>query len=294
MRGVYYGEHGYLDLLSDVLLDGEQVADRTGVGTYQLTVPQIVEWPLWHGLPCITTKLTFWKGAIAELIWMCRGSTNVYELSEILYGDRDKPNFWTPNYEKQAKDLGYTDGYLGPVYGKQLADFGGVNQIQYVIDELKTNPHSRRAMIDLWNSADLHKMALPPCHYSAVFNIQDIGIERMLNMTVIMRSNDLFLGAPFNYVFYAALCYCLCEILNLTPGVYSHISINSHVYLNQVNQVKEQISRTPLDLPELVISERAKKLLREKGAQAFHEITLEDFDVVGYTHKGKLTAPIAV
>lgn len=227
---------------------------------------------------------------------MCRGSTNVYELSEILYGDRDKPNFWTPNYEKQAKDLGYTDGYLGPVYGHQLTNFGGVNQLQYVIDELKANPASRRAMISMWNPEDLPEMALPPCHYSSVFNIQDIGIERVLDMSVIMRSNDLFLGAPFNYVFYAALLECICEALDmgLVPGTYSHISINSHIYTNQVEQVREQVGRTPSPLPTLVISERARRLLREKGAAAFHEINLDDFDLVGYNPQGKLTAPIAV
>lgn len=290
----YQEEQGYLEFLEEVLNDGEDVIDRTGVGTYQLTTPRIVEWTLWHGFPCITTKLAFWKGAIAELIWMARGSTNVFDLSEILYGDRTKPNFWTPNYEKQAKDLGYTGGELGPIYGKQLTDFGGVNQIQFIIDELRTNPRSRRAVIDLWNPADMPKMALPPCHYSVAFNIQDIGVEKILNMTVIMRSNDLFLGAPFNYIFYATLCHCLCEALDLVPGIYSHVSINSHVYLNQIEQVKEQISRKPLELPELIISKRARELLKEKGAKAFHEITLDDFDVVGYEHQGKLTALIAV
>lgn len=296
MQRIYQEESGYLQLLDDVLQYGEAVQDRTGVGTVATTVPTTVDFSLWWGLPVLTTKQTFWKGAIAELIWMARGSTNVYDLSEILYGDRNKPNFWTPNYEKQAKDLGYTDGELGPVYGKQLTDFYGVNQIQYVIDTLKADLFSRRAMIDMWNPADLPKMALPPCHYSTVFNVRDIGVELMLDMTVVMRSNDLFLGAPFNYVFYATLCHCIAEAVGhgLVPGVYSHMAINSHVYLNQLNQVKEQITRDPGELPELVISKRARALLRDKGAAAFHEITLEDFELVGYNPQSKLTAPMAV
>ena len=289
-------ELNYKSLLNDVLRLGEKVQDRTGVGTYQLTSPRVINWEMWNGFPCLTTKSVFWKGAIAELIWMCRGSTNVYELSEILYGDKDKPNFWTPNYEKQAKDLGYAYGELGPVYGKQLTDFGGVNQVQYVIDELKANANSRRAVISMWNPADLPAMALPPCHYSTVFNVRDIGIENLLDMTVIMRSNDLFLGAPFNYVFYGALLECMCEAIGggLVPGTYSHVSINSHVYLNQEEQVREQLTRLPTKLPDLWISDRARLLLREKGAAAFHEITLQDFDMLEYMPQGKLTATMAV
>jgi thymidylate synthase len=224
---------------------------------------------MWNGFSCITSKKVFWKGAIAELIWMARGSTNVFELSEILYGDPNKPNFWTPNYELQAKNLGYDRGYLGPVYGKQLVDFNGVNQLQYVIDLLKTDMYSRRAVISMWNPADLPAMALPPCHYSSVFNAQDIGVERILNMTVIMRSNDLFLGAPFNYVFYGALLECICEAVGhgLVPGVYSHISVNSHIYQNQSTQVETQLERKlSAVVPDLWISPKARALLREKGA----------------------------
>lgn len=292
----YSDEEGYLALLNDTMQYGTPVQDRTGVGTIALTSPTMIDFSLYWGLPVLTTKQTFWKGAIAELIWMARGSTNVFELSEILYGDPTRPNFWTPNYEKQAKALGYTDGELGPVYGKQLTNFYGVNQIQYVIDTLKEDLFSRRAMIDLWNPADLPKMALPPCHYSTVFNVRDIGIQLMLDMSVVMRSNDLFLGAPFNYVFYATLCHCIAEAVDerLVPGVYSHLAINSHIYMNQINQVKEQITRVPSAFPTLVISKRARNLLKELGAEAFHYINLDDFEVVDYEPQGKLTAPMAV
>lgn len=286
------GEQGYLDLLKDVQQQGTSVSDRTGVGTYQFTVPTIVEWPLWWGFPCLTTKKVFWKGAIAELIWMARGSTNVFDLSEILYGDRSKPNFWTPNYENQAKALGYSEGEMGPIYGKQLVDFNGVNQLQYIIDELKT-PNSRRAVISLWNPSDLDKMTLPPCHYSCVFNRNS---DDTINMSLVMRSNDLFLGAPFNYVFYAALLECICIAVddNVSPGIYSHISINSHIYKNQLEQVNEQVTRTPTELPTLKISDTAKSLLKDLGAEAFHYINLDDFEMIDYNPQGKLTAPIAI
>lgn len=291
----FHGDEGYLKLLGDVLACGRFVEDRTGVGSYQVVVPYQVDWDMWNGFPCLTSKKVFWKGAIAELIWMCRGSTNVRELSEILYGDPDKPNFWTPNFDAQGVALGYRDGELGPVYGKQLVDFNGVNQLQYVEDLLKADPHSRRAVISMWNPADLDRMALPPCHYTSAFNVQDIGVERLLNLTVVMRSNDLFLGAPFNYVFYGALLECFSEILGMTPGMYSHISINSHIYSNQVEQVKTQITRThSLIKPTLVISDRARKLLREFGVPAFHMIGLEDFDMQNYFPAGSLTAKMAV
>lgn len=294
---MFYGEEGYLALLRKVKQEGEYVMDRTGIGSIQLTTPQTLDWSMWNGFSCITSKRVFWKGAIAELIWMARGSTNVFELSEILYGDATKPNFWTPNYELQARGLGYDKGWLGPVYGKQLVDFNGVNQLQYVIDLLKADLYSRRAVISMWNPADLPHMALPPCHYSSVFNVQGIGVELLLNMTVVMRSNDLFLGAPFNYVFYGALLECICEAVGhgLVSGTYSHISVNSHIYQNQDTQVDIQLGRTPnTEVPELWISPRARRLLREKGAQAFHEITLEDFDMLNYSPQGILTAPIAV
>lgn len=289
------GEEGYLTMLEEVMRNGELVQDRTGVGSCQCVVPYQIDWDMWWGFPCLTTKNVFWKGAIAELIWMCRGSTNVRELSQILYGDPDKPNFWTPNYDAQAVALGYTDGELGPVYGKQLVDFNGVNQLKYVEELLKSDPYSRRAVISMWNPAELDKMALPPCHYTSVFNVKDIGVEKLLNLTVVMRSNDLFLGAPFNYVFYGALLLCFSEILGLTPGIYSHISVNSHVYSNQVEQVKTQLTRTPAEnRPELVLSKKAKELFKMFGVDAFHMIGLEDFEMTNYFPQGSLTAKMAV
>lgn len=289
------GEEGYLTMLEEVLRYGEHVEDRTGVGSCQCVVPYQIDWDMWWGFPCLTTKNVFWKGAIAELIWMCRGSTNVRELSQILYGDSDKPNFWTPNYDAQAVALGYTDGELGPVYGKQLVDFSGVNQLKYVEELLKSDPYSRRAVISMWNPAELDKMALPPCHYTSVFNVKDIGVEKLLNLTVVMRSNDLFLGAPFNYVFYGALLLCFSEILGLTPGIYSHISVNSHIYSNQVEQVKTQLTRTPAEnRPELVLSKKAKELFKMFGVDAFHMIGLEDFEMTNYFPQGSLTAKMAV
>lgn len=289
------GEEGYLTMLQEVMRYGEQVEDRTGVGSIQRVVPYQIDWDMWWGFSCLTTKKVFWKGAIAELIWMCRGSTNVRELSQILYGDPDKPNFWTPNYDAQAVALGYTDGELGPVYGKQLVDFNGVNQLKYVEELLKADPYSRRAVISMWNPAELDQMALPPCHYTSVFNVKDIGVEKLLNLTVVMRSNDLFLGAPFNYVFYGALLLCFSEILGLTPGIYSHISVNSHVYSNQVEQVKTQLTRTPAEnRPELVLSKKAKELFKMFGVDAFHMIGLEDFEMIDYFPQGSLTAKMAV
>jgi thymidylate synthase len=150
----------YIDLVNQILLEGEKTTDRTGVGTKSIFSTRL-EFDLRKSFPAVTCKKLFWKGVVAELLWFLSGSTNVYDLSLIQHGDPSVPNIWTANYENQGKALGHRGGNLGPVYGEQ---FHNANQLNDFISRIKNDPHSRRHIISLWNPKELPNMALPPCH----------------------------------------------------------------------------------------------------------------------------------
>lgn len=156
----------YLNLVHKIILEGDKVQDRTGVGTKSL-FGTTLEWDLTKGFPATTCKTLAWRSVVSELLWFLSGSSNVEDLRTRLHGpNSSKGTIWDANYENQGKSLGYSKGELGPIYGSSWRNFGGVDQIQVLLDGLKNKPHSRRHMVTAWNVPELDKMALPPCHHT--------------------------------------------------------------------------------------------------------------------------------
>lgn len=180
----------YQFLIKDILENGYETDDRTGTGTIALFGTKL-RWDLSKGFPAVTTKKLAWKACIAELLWFLSGSTNVNDLRLIQHDSLIQgKTVWDENYENQAKDLGYHSGELGPIYGKQWRDFGGVDQIVEVIDRIKKLPNDRRQIVSAWNPAELKQMALPPCHMFYQFNVRN----GYLDLQWYQRSVDVFLG----------------------------------------------------------------------------------------------------
>lgn len=237
----------YQDLIKDIFENGYETDDRTGTGTIALFGTKL-RWDLSKGFPAVTTKKLAWKACIAELIWFLSGSTNVNDLRLIQHDSLIQgKTVWDENYENQAKDLGYHSGELGPIYGKQWRDFGGVDQIVEVIDRIKKLPNDRRQIVSAWNPAELKYMALPPCHMFYQFNVRN----GYLDLQWYQRSVDVFLGLPFNIASYAALVHIVAKMCNLIPGDLIFSGGNTHIYMNHVEQCKEILRREPMDLCEL-------------------------------------------
>tara|TARA_B100001094_G_scaffold219758_1_gene213853 strand:- start:322 stop:1185 length:864 start_codon:yes stop_codon:yes gene_type:complete len=250
----------YLDLLQYILENGEHKDDRTNTGTISSFGHQL-EFDLEEGFPAVTTKSLAWKGVVSELLWFIEGSDDERRLAEIRFGkDRTEitdlkkySTIWTDNADNQGKELGYenteTKKILGPVYGVQWRNWGGKDQIKDLLKELRTNPDGRRHILSAWNLDELNKMALPPCHVMTQFYVHNNSIS----CHMYQRSADMFLGVPFNIASYALLLSIFGEILNLKPKRFIHSFGDAHIYKNSINQVKEQISRTPKSLPKLVM-----------------------------------------
>lgn len=237
----------YQDLIKDIFENGYETDDRTGTGTIALFGTKL-RWDLTKGFPAVTTKKLAWKACIAELIWFLSGSTNVNDLRLIQHDSLIQgKTVWDENYENQAKDLGYHSGELGPIYGKQWRDFGGVDQIIEVVDRIKKLPNDRRQIVSAWNPAELKYMALPPCHMFYQFNVRN----GYLDLQWYQRSVDVFLGLPFNIASYAALVHIVAKMCNLIPGDLIFSGGNTHIYMNHVEQCKEILRREPMDLCEL-------------------------------------------
>lgn len=248
----------YLDLLQDVLLNGTRTDDRTGTGTLSVFGRQL-RFNLADGFPLVTTKKVFWRGIVAELLWMISGDTNIKALTD------QGVHIWDEWADQ--------DGDLGPVYGAQWRKWGfyflvrqcreddgrwhnqyhkssyGIDQLAEVIDSIKTNPTSRRHIVSAWNPAELNEMALPPCHCFFQFHVRD----KHLDLQLYQRSADLFLGVPFNIASYALLLMMMAQECNLIPGEFIHTFGDAHIYLNHIEQVKQQLTRTPLPLPRVTI-----------------------------------------
>lgn len=281
----------YQELIKDIFENGYETDDRTGTGTIALFGTQL-RFDLQKGFPAVTTKRLAWKSCIAELIWFLRGSTNVNELRLIQHGSLlEGKTVWDDNYENQAKDMGYSDGELGPVYGKQWRDFMGVDQLKLVIDRIKQLPTDRRQIVTAWNPVDLNKMALPPCHMMYQFNVR----KGYLDLQWYQRSVDVFLGLPFNIASYAALIHVIAKMTGLKPGHLVFTGGNTHIYMNHIEQCKEILRREPKELCQLEINCPDKFSNWETGSQvrwleAFAKT--EDFQLVGYeshpTIKGKM------
>lgn len=237
----------YQDLIKDIFENGYETDDRTGTGTIALFGTKL-RWDLSKGFPAVTTKKLAWKACIAELIWFLSGSTNVNDLRLIQHDSLIQgKTVWDENYENQAKDLGYHSGELGPIYGKQWRDFGGVDQIVEVVNRIKKLPNDRRQIVSAWNPAELKYMALPPCHMFYQFNVRN----GYLDLQWYQRSVDVFLGLPFNIASYAALVHIVAKMCNLIPGDLIFSGGNTHIYMNHVEQCKEILRREPMDLCEL-------------------------------------------
>ncbi len=263
-------ERQYLALLSDILGNGVQRGDRTGTGTLGVFGRQM-RFDLAKGFPLLTTKKLHRKSIILELLWFLRGDTNVRWLQERGVSIWDE---WAA-----------PDGELGPVYGKQWRSWTApdgrvIDQIANVVEGLKTNPNSRRHIVSAWNPADVDDMALPPCHCLFQFFVAD----GKLSCQLYQRSADVFLGVPFNIASYALLTMMVAKVTGLEPGEFVHTLGDAHLYLNHLDQAKEQIGREPLPLPTMEIADR-------RDLFAFE---YEDFKLRGYKAHEKIAAPIAV
>ncbi len=264
-------EHAYLDLLRDVLANGDDQSDRTGVGTRSVFGRQI-RCNLADGFPLLTTKKVHFKSIAVELLWFLRGDTNVRWLQERGVSIWDE---WADE-----------NGDLGPVYGKQWRRWEGpdgqiIDQLANLVDQIRTNPASRRHIISGWNPADVPNMALPPCHTLYQFNVAN----GRLSCQLYQRSADLFLGVPFNIASYALLTMMMAQVCDLEPGDYVHTFGDAHIYANHMDQVAEQLSRTPRALPHLRINPARKDLF----AFEYEDFTIEDYD----PHP-RIAAPVAV
>jgi len=288
----------YHDLLQHILDNGIDVNDRTGIGTRSVFGYQM-RFNLQDGFPAITTKKLAWKAVVGELLWMLEGSTDERRLAELTYGrDRKelvgKSTIWTANADAQGKALGYVnDDFvkgLGPVYGAQWRDFNGsgYDQIRWLIDEIKSNSDSRRLILSAWNVAQLHQMALPPCHYAFQFRVYGGKLSGMLTM----RSNDVFLGSPFNIASYALLIHILAKECDLTVGDLVYSIGDAHIYHNHFNQVKEQLSREEYPLPILEIDNDFNLNDRLKNGFRLDDVNM--FQLKNYSYHPTIKGDMAV
>lgn len=244
-------EMQYLNLLQEIIDTGVYKEDRTGTGTFSLH-GKSMEFDISEKVPFLTTKKLFYNSVLKELLWFLDGSTN----SKIL--EDQGINIWKGNSSKEfieSRGLNYEEGDIGPGYGFQWRHWGaeykgcnhdytkqGFDQIEFLISEITRNPNSRRLILSAWNVNDLDKMVLPPCHYSAQFLVQDGKLDCILNQ----RSGDMFLGVPFNIASYTFLTYILASKVGLKPGKLVHFLGDAHIYKNHIDQVKLQLTRTPL------------------------------------------------
>tara|TARA_B100000925_G_scaffold284603_1_gene259826 strand:+ start:465 stop:1328 length:864 start_codon:yes stop_codon:yes gene_type:complete len=284
----------YLDLLEYIIKNGEKKEDRTNTGTISSFGHQI-EFDLEDGFPAVTTKSLAWKGVVSELLWFLEGSNDERRLAEIRFNknrseltDLNKfSTIWTDNADSQGKDLGYlnteTEKILGPVYGVQWRDWSGIDQINELLNSLKNNPDSRRHILSAWNVSELNKMALPPCHVMSQFYISN----GMISCHMYQRSADMFLGVPFNIASYALLLSIFAEILDLKPKRFIHSFGDAHIYLNSIDQVKEQISREPKPLPTL-------KIPNLNSIEDLKKFTVDDFTLENYDPHPPIKARMAV
>jgi thymidylate synthase len=261
----------YLDLMRHVLEHGHRKADRTGTGTLS-TFGWQMRFDLGAGFPLLTTKKVHLKSIVYELLWFLRGDTNVRWLQQ--HG----VTIWD--------EWAGPDGELGPVYGSQwrswpAGDGASIDQIAEVIQSIRTRPDSRRHIVTAWNPSEIPKMKLPPCH--ALFQLYVAGGR--LSCQLYQRSADIFLGVPFNIASYALLTMMMAQVCALKPGEFIHTFGDAHLYLNHLDQAREQLARTPRALPRMRLNPAVKDIF------AFR---YEDFTLEGYDPHPAIKAPIAV
>jgi thymidylate synthase len=276
----------YLEVLSQILNDGDVKTDRTGTGTLSIFGMQM-RYNLRDGFPAVTTKKLAFRQVVSELLWFIEGSTNERRLAEILYGPdfTNKSTIWTANADAQGVALGYQNDEsvkeLGPVYGKQWRDFGGVDQLAKVIEQIKRTPDSRRLIVSAWNPTEIEKMALPPCHVMYQFAVANGKLSCMMTQ----RSADLFLGSPFNIASYALLTHMVAQVCDLEVGDLIYSIGDAHCYTNHLSQAAELLTRDPLPLPNLWLNPEVKNI---------EDFKMEDIRLEGYVSHPPISAPMAV
>lgn len=228
----------YRGLLSSVLHGGAPKKDRTGVGTRSV-FGRMLRHSMELGFPLLTTKRIYFKHAVTELLWILHGRTDIKYLRD------NGVHYWDADYKRSGR----TDGTLGPVYGKQLRDFNGVDQLKEVLKQIKHNPSSRRIVASLWNPNDLDDMALPPCHYGFQIYINNDKMDLMWNQ----RSADVFLGLPYDFAMYGLLLLMLSKGTGYKPGQLIVSIGDCHLYNNHIEQASEQLSRDFRDLPTVSV-----------------------------------------
>ncbi len=257
----------YLDLLRDVLENGEERADRTGTGTRSIFGRQ-ARYDLRRGFPCLTTKKLHLRSIIHELLWFLMGDTNIRYLQE------NKVRIW----DEWADE----NGDLGPVYGQQWrawATEGGtpIDQIARLLDDLRNRPHSRRHIVSAWNVGKVDQMALPPCHLLFQFYVhqpREKGTRPGLSCQLYQRSADLFLGVPFNIASYSLFTMMIAQVLDFEPRDFVHSFGDVHLYSNHIEQAQLQLTRTPRTLPSM----RINPDVRDIDAFTFEDFALENYD----------------
>lgn len=302
-------ERQYLNLMQNILENGDKRIDRTGIGTRSIFGAMLRHDMSKGELPALTTKRVYWKTAVREMLWFLTGNTNIRPL--VLQGVKIWNEWPHAGYVKatgnnisveefaeqiaESEEFAEKWGDLGPVYGKQWVNWDtyeetensglfrrgvGINQVTQVIEGLKSNPEGRRHIIEGWNVAQIHEMALPPCHKSYQFHVSD----GRLNCMLTQRSCDIFLGLPFNLVGQAVLTAMIAQQAGLECGELIWSGGDVHIYLNHLDAVNEQLSRTPGSLGTLAINK----------AQTINDYAIDDFNVTGYNPMETIKAPVAV
>ena len=285
----------YLDLCRYILEHGTIKDDRTHTGTKSVFGYQM-KFNLSEGFPLLTTKRVHLKSIIHELLWFISGDTNIKYLVD---NDVRIWNDWPYEiYQKSLEFKGETIeefaakikedskfaekwGNLGPVYGKQWRDFNGVDQLENLINDIKTNPNSRRLIITAWNPVDVPKMALPPCHAFMQFYVAN----GKLSCQLYQRSADVFLGVPFNIASYSLFLMMIAHVTGLEPGTFVHTLGDAHIYLNHMEQIDRQLKRTPRPLPKMLIN---------KDVKSIYDFKYEDFTLVDYNPYKGIKGKVAV
>lgn len=310
----------YLNLLQDVLDNGTERDDRTGVGTISVFGRQI-RFNMADGFPAVTTKSLAFRSVVSELLWFLEGSTNEHRLAEIKNDnkpyaeltEKERKTIWTANFNAQGVQLGYKDGELGRIYGCQYRGFRGVkeikdpmynqdgsihgynvyyqtveiDQVKNVIEQIKHNPVSRRLVVSAWNPADLPTMSLAPCHFSYQFDVDGDNLSLMW----VQRAVDCGTGLPFNIASYALLLHIVARMTGKIPHELIGSLGNTHIYKNHIEQVKEQLSRTPHKLPQLELPANADYSNIDSFLKS---VKTSDFKLLNYEHDAPLKYPMAV
>lgn len=310
-------EEQYLSLIRDIIENGNRSDDRTGTGTMKVFA-RTIRHDMSQGLPLITTRQMFYKNGIVELLWMLRGNTNIRYLVQngvnIWVGDCYKKyttccsanstewNEWMRDngdgtlsmytqkefIEKVKTDDSFADkwGELNKVYGSEWTDWYGINQLQECIDTLRSNPDSRRILVTAWNPVNVKKATLPPCHvmYQFYTELDKETSKRKISLCYTMRSVDCGLGLPTDQLLYGLLLEMVAQCVDMVPGELVCNLVDTHVYINQIDGLKELVSRTPGNLPRLVLNRDVKDIFKFR---------YEDIQVVDYVHQDKIFLPLS-